>query len=399
MDATKLPDIKATDYALTDKDVHPYRELFPFLDKLTYFNHGSIAPISLSVRAAIDRVNESQAMGTLGRSIWRGGVAPLRQKIADLIGSEAEEIALVRNTVEAISTVAAGIRWKPGDNVVCNDLEFPANVYPWWNLKEPFGVETKMVEGHNGRVSVDDIMAAVDSRTRLVTVSFVQFSNGFRTDLARLGALCRARGVYLHVDAIQGVGPLTVDVANEKIDFLSCGGHKWLLGPIGAGFLYIRRALIPELWACEPGHLGVKQNVTRYRDYTLTFRDTAEKFEGGVHNYAGVAGLSRSLDMFHEVGPARISARILELTDQLCEGIVMRGYRLLSPRGPGEKSGTVSFVHDSRPTSEIYLQIMDAGIHVTVSEGAVRVAPHFYNTTEEIDRLIRVLKGAPVITS
>lgn len=384
---------------LTDRDVETYRAQFPFLERLTYFNHGSIAPLSDPVREAIRRVNESQAMGTLGRSIWRRVVGPLRQKLAGLIGSSTEEIAMMRNTVEAISTAAAGVRWKPGDNVICNDLEFPANVYPWWNLREPFGVETKMVPGRDGKILVEDIVAAVDGRTRLVTISFVQFSNGYAADLERLGEFCRSRGILLHVDAIQGLGPLTLDVSRTKVDMLSCGGHKWLLGPIGAGFMYIRRDLIPDLWACEPGHLGVKQNVSRYREYTLTFRDTAEKFEGGVHNYAGIAGLSRALDMFHEVGPRRIADRIEELTDQLCEGIVKRGYRLISHRGRGENSGTVSFIHDSRPTPEIYHQIMDAGIHVTISEGAIRVAPHFYNTTEEIDRLIGVLKGAPVITS
>jgi selenocysteine lyase/cysteine desulfurase len=195
------------------------------------------------------------------------------------------------------------------------------------------------------------------------------------------------------------VGPLTIDVRRSQIDFLACGGHKWLLGPIGIGFLYVRRELIPELWACEPGHLGVKQNINQYRDYDLSFRDTAEKFEGGVHNYAGAFGLDASLGLFLEAGPDRIAARILALTDQLCEGLQRRGMRLLSHRGPGEKSGTVAFVSERQSSKDLYHQLQDAGIFVTISEGAVRIASHFYNTPEEIDRLVGTLAGPPVVST
>jgi cysteine desulfurase / selenocysteine lyase len=381
-----------------DAAVSRVRAQSPFLDQLTFFNNGSIAALSLPVREAINRGLDAQAMGTIGRSIWRGVIAPLREKIAALINAEPDEIAILRNTVEGISTVAAGVVWREGDTVVCNDLEFPANVYPWWNLRSRFGVQTTMVPGRDGRILVDDIVAAVDEHTRLITISFVQFSNGFRADLDRLGAFCRERGILLHVDGIQGVGPLRIDVQRSQVDFLACGGHKWLLGPIGIGFLYVRKELIKDLWACEPGHLGVKQNVNQYRDYDLTFRETAEKFEGGVHNYAGAFGLDKSLELFLEVGPDRISRRVLELTDQLCEGLARREMRLLSHRGPGEKSGTVAFQSDRQSVKDIYHQLQDAGIFVTISEGAVRVAPHFFNTAEEIDRLIGTLAGPPVIS-
>lgn len=383
---------------LTTQDVARYRAEFPFLGQLTYFNNGSIAPLSTRVQEAVRRGVEAQAMGTLGRSIWRSVIGPLRIKIATLINADPQEIAIVRNTVEGISTIAAGVHWREGDNVICNDLEFPANVYPWWNLKSRFGVETKMVPGREGRILIDDIIAAVDARTRLITISLVQFSNGYRADIDRLGAFCRERGIYLHVDGIQGVGPLRVDVKHSQIDFLACGGHKWLLGPIGSGFLYLRKELIPEIWSCEPGHLGVKQNINRYRDYRLEFRESGEKYEGGVHNYIGAFGLDASLAMFHEVGPGRIAARVRELTDHLCAGLVKRGARLMSHRGEGEKSGTVAFVSDRQSVHELYHLFLDAGIYVTISESMIRVCPHYYNTHEEIDRLIGTLSGPPVIS-
>lgn len=384
---------------LSDQDIAPVRELFPNLESVTFFNHGSIAPLSTRVIAAMNRVISAQAGGTIGRSIWRSTIAPMRMRAAQLINAEPDEIAILRNTVEGISTVAAGIVWEPGDNIICNDLEFPANVYPWWNLKERFGVETIMVPHRDRRIFVDDIVEAVNERTRLVTISSVQFFHGYRVDLDRLGAFCRENSIFLHVDGIQGVGPLVMDVKRSNVDFLACGGHKWLLGPIGAGFLYIRKELIPELWASEPGHLGVKQNISQYRDYNLTFRESADKFEGGVHNYIGVGGLAESLKLFLEVGPKEISERILYLTDMLCEGILAKGFRLISHRGDDEKSGTVAFDHEQLASEAIYHRLLDAGIFVTISEGAIRVAPHFYNTTEEIERIIDTLEGPPVLRS
>ena len=382
---------------LTDQDIAPIRETLPILKRVTYFNHGSIAPLSTRVVSAMNKVINAQSGGTLGRSIWRATIAPLRERAAQLVNADFEEIAILRNTVEGISTVAAGVDWKPGDNVLCNDLEFPANVYPWWNLKERFGVETRMIPHRNRKILVDDIIEAADDRTRLVTVSLVQFFHGYRVDLDRLGAFCRENNILLHVDAIQAVGPLVVDVKRSKVDFLACGGHKWLLGPIGVGFLYIRRDLIPELWASEPGHLGVKQNISQYRDYTLTFRNSGEKFEGGVHNYIGAAGLGESLKMYLEVGPCEISDRILHLTDMLSEGIEAKGFRLISHRGNEEKSGIVAFDHEHESSETIYHRLLDAGIFVTISEGAIRVAPHFHNTTTEIERFIDTLQGPPVL--
>ena len=385
--------------SITDQTISSIRDLFPIVNRVTYFNHGSIAPLSTRVIGAMNGIINAQAGGTTGRSIWRATIGPLRERVAELINSDPGEIAILRNTVEGISTVAAGISWKNGDNIICNNLEFPANVYPWWNLKDRFGVETKMVKHRDRRILVDDIIAAVDEHTRLVTVSFVQFFHGYTVDLDRLGDFCREKGILLHVDGIQGVGPLVIDVKKSKIDFLACGGHKWLLGPIGIGFLYIRKELISELWASEPGHLGVKQNVSAYRDYTLSFRDTADKFEGGVHNYIGAAGFAESLKMFLEIGPQAISNRILFLTDMLSDGITQKGFRLLSHRDVGEKSGTIAFDHENQKTETIYHRLLDAGIFVTISEGAIRVAPHFYNTIEEIERIIDTLQGPPVLRS
>jgi selenocysteine lyase/cysteine desulfurase len=184
---------------------------------------------------------------------------------------------------------------------------------------------------------------------------------------------------------------LRLDVRRPQIDFLACGGHKWLLGPIGMGFLFVRKDLQSELWPVECGHLSVQQNTEKYTEYKLNFKPSAERFEGGVANYAGVFGLDAALNLFFDVGPAAIEARVLELTDYLCDQVTRRGYRLRSHRGPGEKSGTVSFVSDRHPSKALFERLTAAKIVVTLREGAIRVAPHFFNTHEELDRLLATL--------
>lgn len=367
------------------------RDGFPALGRFTYLNHSSIGLLSTRVQEAVAEGARAQEDGSEGNPALRERVGPLKEKLARLINASADEIALVRNTVEGLATVAAGIVWRAGDNVVTDDIEFPANVYPWLNLESRYGVTTKLVPARDGRVLAEDLIAACDDRTRVITVSFVQFSNGYRADVERLGAFCRERGILFCVDAIQGLGPLCIDVQGYQIDFLASGGHKWLLGPIGAGFLYVRQEVQSEVWPAEIGHMGVLQNTDKYTEYNLTYRPNAEKFEGGVPNYLGVFGLNASLDLFHSVGPERIEAGVLELTDHLCEALPGLGCRLLSHRAPGEKSGTVTFISERESSPALFERLMRAGIIVSLREGAIRVAPHFYNTHEEIDRLLAVL--------
>lgn len=372
-------------------DLDRIRADFPVLQRYTYLNHSSTGPLSRRSQQAIASATAAQMAGSEGSGELKGRVAALKGKLARLIGADPAEIALVRNTVEGLATVASGILWREGDSVVTCDIEFPANVYPWLNLESRYGVRTTLVPARDGRVLADDLIAACDARTRLLTISFVQFSNGYRADLERLGAFCRERGIRFCVDAIQGLGPLQLDVRRCQIDFLAAGGQKWLLGPVGIGFLYVRRGAQDELWPSELGHLGVLQNTERYTEYNLTYRPTAEKFEGGVPNYLGVYGLDAALDLFFAVGPAEVEARVLDLTDHLCVGLAETHCRVLSHRGPGEKSGTVSFVSEVEPSPALFARLSEAGIVVSLREGAIRVSPHCYNTHAEIDRLLAAL--------
>lgn len=372
-------------------DISQIRSQFSITERYTYLNHSSIGPLTAQVQQAIAQAAVLQGDGSEGNFELKSRVQPLKEKIGQLIHAEQDEIALVRNTVEGLNTVASGVLWNEDDNIVTDNIEFPANIYPWLNQESRYGVKTKLVPARDGKVLAEDLIEACDSHTRVLSVSFVQFSNGYRTDLERIGSFCREQGIYFCVDAIQGLGALQLDVRKCKIDFAAAGSHKWLMGPVGIGFLYIRKEMQAELWPSEIGHLGVMQNTDKYTEYNLTFRPSAEKFEGGVPNYAGVFGFDESLRLFHDVGPGAIEERVLMLTDYLSQEIQERGYRLLSHRSPMEKSGTVTFVSDHYASDNIFARLTKEGIIVSLREGAIRVAPHFYNTTEEIDRLLAIL--------
>jgi selenocysteine lyase/cysteine desulfurase len=313
----------------------------------------------------------------------------LRAMMAEFIGADVDEIALTKNTPEGLSIVASGLGWRPGDSVVTTDLEFPANMYPWLNLQER-GVEVRIVPSENGRVPAERLIEAVDATTRVVAVSYVQFSTGFRADLARLAEFCRPRGVYLVTDAMQAVGALPVDVRALGVDFLSCASHKWLLGPFGMGWFYCRRELLERLRPTEVGQGSMVERAS-YRDYRLEFVPSAARFECGVVNQGGVLGLQAALDLFNAVGRERVRDQILALNERLAEGLAARDYRILSSRIDGERSGILSFDSERHDSAALRERLHQADVIVSLREGAVRVSPHFYNSADDVDRLLGAL--------
>jgi selenocysteine lyase/cysteine desulfurase len=223
------------------------RALFPITKKYTYLNHAAVTPHPTPVAEAMTEfIADMRDEGSANVERWMQRVEEVRGLAARLIGAAAEEIAFTRNTSHGLLLVANGIDWRGGDNIITAQGEFPANVYPWVLLKR-LGVETRFAPAHDGRILIDDLTRLIDSKTRLVALSFVEFDTGFRNDLAAIGQLCRERGVYLCVDGIQGLGAIPLDVSKVPIDFLSAGAPKWLMGPIGSGFFYCRCDLIDRL--------------------------------------------------------------------------------------------------------------------------------------------------------
>ena len=286
--------------------------------------------------------------------------------------------------------VANGLSWKTGDNVVISKAEFPANVYPWQALRSR-GVEVRMAIEEDGRIPLDQLIGLIDSRTRLVAVSSVQFASGYRTDLASLGAFCQGKGVFLCVDAIQSLGVLPVDVNAMKIDFLAADGHKWLCAPEGCGLFYVRKELQGHLRPTSIGWMSMKC-AHDYGRTQFEFFDDIRRFDSGSYNLMGIYALGGAIDMFLEIGIEHIAARVMFLTDRLVAGVRDKGYRVISSRQAGEGSGIVALRSDSHDHDEIQRHLQgEHRIVIAVRNGRLRISPHIYNTIKEIDRLIEVL--------
>jgi cysteine desulfurase/selenocysteine lyase len=367
-----------------------YRKEFPAAKRYIYFNHAAVSPLSTPVLEAMNAVSSGfLEKGVLCEEKVFGTVESARKGAARLIGARSDEIAFVKNTTQGVLLAAGGIRWKRGDNLVMPSIEFPANVFPWLGL-EKRGVRVIFVKPRDGRITAEMLAAACTARTRCVTVSSVQFSNGYRIDLAALGRFCRGRGIYLHVDGIQSLGMLRCDVRKMGIDFLSTGGHKWLLGPVGTGFFYCRRGLLDELDVSNPGWRGVK-NAWSFFDHDPTPRADAARFEEGTLNLYGIVGLGASIDRFLEIGMANVERRILGLTETLEDGLRSRGYLIASPRERSERSGILCFSHPKKKTEALYEKLGAARVIVSLRSESIRLAPHFYNTEKEAARLLDLL--------
>jgi selenocysteine lyase/cysteine desulfurase len=295
-----------------------------------------------------------------------------------------------------LNIVAAGLDWQPGDNLVCAETEFPANVYPWTNLRRR-GVEVRFAPACDNCILTDDVAALMDERTRLVALSFVEFATGYRNDLAALAGICHARGAYLCVDGIQGLGALQFSVQDTPVDFLATHAAKWMLGPIGAGFLYVRRDRLP---AVDPVMTGWRSVVDRddYFRYDSPLRDTGERLEPGSPNHVGLIGMAAAIDLLLSVSLDQIEARILALTDCLIAGLRASGCEITSPVARRrERSGIVCFRHPAVETATLAGRLQEAGVIVSLRGDVIRVSPHFYNTEEEVERLLAVLPRQPVL--
>lgn len=373
-------------------DVEALREGMPSARHYSYMDHAATSPLPARTSAAMRKfLDEAELHGHV-----RGGLYPeskrVRQLAARLVNCHPEEVTFVKNTSEGVSYVANGLQFSRGDNIVTTAVEFPANVYPWMNLQN-IGVQLKMVPADGGRVPTERIVQAIDGRTRIVTVSSVQFASGHRADLQALGNACQERGVLFFVDAIQSLGVIPMDVRGMKIDFLSAGGHKWMMGSEGVGLFYCRHELLGLLRPSSIGWLNVK-NAQDYGSYKLDFRDDARRFDGGSYNLAGIWGLGASIEWLLDIGVDKIWERVRGLTDKLSEGVRRKGYRVVSPRETGEASGIVAFVSDTHDHSRIVSHLKQEYRTIIAQRmGRLRASPHFYNTDAEIDALIAHLPG------
>ena len=370
------------------------RSCFPVTRHWTYLNHASVGPLALP---AAERMAElAHLVAATGDRRWperNAAVEVARAAAARLLGAaDPHCVAFVENTATGLSLVAEGLPWSRGDNAVTADCEYPANVYPWMNLGRR-GVELRLVPAReDGRVDPGDLMARVDGRTRVLALSWVQYATGFRSDLAALSAACRDRGVLFVVDVAQGLGALVLDVEAQGVDVAATTGHKWLLGPEGSGILYLSERARQVL---APARAGAR-SVARPFDWErleLDFTPGALAWECGTLNVYGILGLGAALELLLALGPRRIEDRVLAHAGRLAEGLAAAGYRLASPRGPGEMSGIVSLAHPRRNAEEVAAAAARQGVVVSARAGRVRLSPHVYNSAEDIERAVAVLSS------
>lgn len=381
--------------APTSFDVAALRRTeFPWADETVYLNHASIGPLPERTRLALEAFNRRRAtpFRLPDRDLF-GTLAESRRLIAQLLSVTPEEIGLTVNTSFGLGVIARALPLRPGDVVVVSDREFPANVYPWLRLRDA-GVTVELVpttpDGWPDEARLLERLA--DPRVRALAVSLVQFSNGYRVDLAALSAATRRTGAWLVVDAIQAVGQLPVDLSRVEVDVLACGGQKWLLSPWGSGFVYVRRELIGRLSPAVTGWMAFEgtDDLTRLTAYSDTLRADARRFELITLPYQDFAGMNASLGLILELGVERIESHLQRLHRPVLAWAERTGAPVASPRGE-HGSGILCLAPDA--VADVFRRLKAARIICSLREGAIRLSPHGYNTVEEMERVAAVLDG------
>jgi cysteine desulfurase / selenocysteine lyase len=367
------------------------RSEFPVTQEWIYLNHAAVAPLCRPAAKAMRRIVRDVEHGGIAHiSEWSSLYAKTRRSAANLLGCRADEIALLKNTTEGIITVANGIRWRRGDNAILAAGQFPANVYPWLNL-ESQGVEIRQVPcREDGQYHPEDFAAAMDTNTRVLSLSSVDFFSGSRCDLPTLGALCRSHDVFFFVDAIQSLGAFPIDVKEAGIDFVAADAHKWLVGPEGAAIFYCDRRALNKLEVRSLGWSSVA-SAYEFHNYERELHPDARRFECGTLNTAGIAAIKASIDFLLDVGIEAISQRITDNCRYLSDSLRTKGYRIIGPSDEKHRAGIVTVNHPDHACEPLAQHLQDHRVLTTVRGGHLRFSPHFYNTFEELDLALALL--------
>jgi selenocysteine lyase/cysteine desulfurase len=365
---------------------------FPVARHWAYFDHAAVSPLPRRSGIVLREWTEEQERdGVVGWPAREERLEAIRDQVARLINAEREEIAFTNSTTQGIGIVAEGFPWRSGDNVVTAAEEYPSNIYPWMNLASR-GVDLRLVPSRGGRICIDDLAAAIDRSTRVLAISHVEFASGFRNDLDSLVELCRARGVALAVDGIQGLGPFRIDVRSTPIDFLAADGHKWLLGPEGAGLLFVRRDWIERL---RPIGVGWHSVVGSYNSPRNEFhlKPSAQRWEGGSFNMAGLLCFGASVGLFLELGPAVVSRRIIDRADAVRALAARSGWTVYGATREAGRSSIVVLERSGVDPDAAAKSLRGQGIVVSCRRGRLRVSPHCYNNDQDLERLEAGLAG------
>lgn len=366
-----------------------FRSQFPITEQKIYVCQAYCSPMSPRVSGAVQAFFSGLTYARADKPEWLAAAEGVRAQLASLIHGSARHIAFTKNTTEGLNIIAQSYPWQPGDNMVIDDQEHPVNAVPWLNLRHR-GVQVRVAETENQRVTVDALWSQVDDNTRMLAVSYVQYSTGARADIQTLAQRCQERGIHLVVDGIQGVGLLPMDVQSWGISALSCGAYKALHGPLGLGFLYVAPQLLSQL---RPAHFGpsfanrINKKVSGWELQSQP--GDARLLEGGNINYPAVYGLAQALMMIEEAKVENLAPWTMALAAQLDAGLRAQGFQILSPSAEGESSTIVCIRHPQAFALRKYLYAQDVVCNL-LDTGSIRFSMGGWNTPEEMQRILEI---------
>ena len=368
------------------------RRLFPATEKYTYLNSAAISPMpTTAVEAVNKQLTDVAENGSTSFPNWIDTKNRARALVAKMLNVQSEQIAFMRNTSDGFATVANGMKWEKGDNIVTFAREFPANFYAWRRIRDEFGVELRLCEEREGRIDLDEFISLIDENTKLVSISAIQFGSGFRADLERIGNAARKVDALFAADIIQGFGAQPFDLPAQNVDIASGASHKWLCAPEGCGILFLSDRARERIEPTLVGWISV-ETPWDFNDFKQDYKPNALAWETGTGCSSLFYGLEASLKLLDESGAEKISKYLEELTDYLCELIAGKDYDIISSRRAGEKSQIVCIKHRGDLHCETIAEnLQSKNIIVSPRGDRLRIAPHFYNIAEEIETLVNNL--------
>ncbi len=366
--------------------------MFPAAEKYTYLNSAAVSPMpTMSVEAVISQLRDVSENGSVNLDNWIRTKNRCRDLVAKMLKVKAENVAFLRNTSDGFSTVANGIDWAEGKNIVTFEREFPSNFYPWRMVRDKFGVEIRTCPEINGRYEIDELLSLIDGNTQLVAISAVQFGTGYQSDLEKIGKRAKEVDALFSVDMIQGFGVVPFDLPNQFVDIAAGASHKWLCSPEGCGILYLNERARKRIEPSLVGWISVEE-AFNFNNLEQDWKPNTLAWETGTGSSSLFYGLEQSLKLLHETGVNEIQNYLEELTDYLCQLLIQKNYQIVSSRLKSEKSQIVCIMPKAGQSSQQIAQMLEKqGIIVSPRGERIRIAPHFFNNQADIEKLIEAL--------
>lgn len=367
---------------------------FPVTRDKIFLAHGGDCPLPRRVAESIRQYATEACTGDQEKFVYPAILSNGRKLAGQVLSCQPEEVAFVGPTSLALSFIASGLKFNRGDNILIYFEDYPANVYPWMALADQ-GVEVRLMNTRGlGLIRPKDVIGQVDERTRLVALASCHFVSGYRLDVQGIGSFLQQRGILFSLDAIQTAGAFPMDL--QQVDFLAADAHKWLLGPCGAGLMYVRQAMQEKL---NPPVYGW-HNV-RCPDFIaqeqIVKRSGAARYEAGTHNLLGLVGLVSAMELLLEIGVENIARELMRKRAWIVPALQAKGYTVLHADAPPENcSGITSFYHSTKNLVAIHQKLLEANIITSLradrlGQKYIRLSPHFYNTDAELNRVLQLL--------